>query len=75
MPVTLNDQDGFEIAALTYSRWCNEYDLLKAVKAETDDGEEDWAALHAIRLQNHTAAEAKWKAMVKLFTDQLPRLI
>lgn len=50
----------FEACALAYSRWSAEYDLLKQVKAEKDDGQPDYARLHAIRLKNHTETVAKW---------------
>lgn len=53
----------FEACSLIYSRWSSEYDLLKSVKAEKDDGSEDWAPLHALRLKNHTEAESKWNKL------------
>jgi len=57
--------DLFEITALVYNRWAQEFELLKQVKSETDDGSADWAEFHAARLESHSRAEAKWKALLK----------
>lgn len=71
----ITDSDLFEATSLVYSRWAQEFDTLKRVKAETDDGSEDWADFHALRLQNATATEAKWKALLQRLTAACPKLI
>lgn len=73
--VEVSDHDLFDLSALVYSRWAAEYDLLKQVKAETDDGSDpDWKEFHAVRLENHTKIEAKWKALLQRMTAICPRL-
>lgn len=62
MQIEINPDLLFEMAALVYHRWSQEYDLLKQVKAEKDDGSPDWAAFHKRRLAHHTTAEAVWAA-------------
>jgi len=46
-----------------YSRWSREFDALKKVKEEKNDGSKDWEQFHAARLAHHTAEEAKWAAL------------
>lgn len=53
----------FETCALAHSRWSQEYDLMKKVKAETNDGSKDWEAFHAMRISNHTATLEKWNKL------------
>lgn len=72
----ISDEDAFECAALVYSKWAQEYDLLKKVKNETNDGRDpDYEEMHKVRLANHTATEAKWKALLTRMTAICPRLI
>lgn len=71
----VNDADLFEITALIYNRWTMEYDSLKAVKAETDDGEPDWAAFHEHRLKQAMASEAKWKGILNRFKVNVKPII
>lgn len=71
---TITDEDLFEVSTLVYRRWADEYDLLKKVKVERDDGQPDWAEMHVVRLKNHTEREAKWKALLTRITAQLPKL-
>ena len=71
----ITPDDLFTVTSLVYSRWSEEYDLLKKVKMETDTGvEPDYAQFHAIRLDNHTKAEATWRALRDRLTVLLPPL-
>lgn len=73
---TLDDHDMFEVTTLVYSRWASEYDLLKQVKGEKDDGSDpDFELMHKARLENHTKAEAKWKALLDRCTKECPKLL
>jgi len=71
----ISDADAFECTSLVYNRWAQEYDLLKKVKAEVNDGSPDWEQFHALRLKGHTAEEAKWKALLQRMTAVCPNLI
>ena len=74
--VEISDHDLFELSTLVYKRWAEEYDLLKKVKAETDDGTDpDYELMHETRLGNHAQKEAYWKAFLKRMTDIRPKLI
>jgi len=48
---------------LIYNRWATEFDALKAVKSEKDDGSKDWNEFHAERLRRQTEQEAVWRAL------------
>lgn len=49
---------------LIYNKWVSEYDLLKLVKNETDDGSDpDYVQMYQIRLENHTKSEAGWRML------------
>lgn len=74
--VDISDHDLFELSSLVYKRWSEEYDLLKQVKAETNDGSDpDYDLMHAARLNHHTNAEAVWDSFLKRMTVICPRLI
>lgn len=50
----------FEACALVYSRWSKEYEILRAVRLEKNDGSKDWPLFHAARLKAATESEALW---------------
>lgn len=61
MPQINIEQDVLdEIINQVYRRWCDEFDLMKKVKAETNDGSPDWQLFHDARIKNSTATLAKW---------------
>lgn len=74
MPEITND-DLFEATSLVYRQWAECYDALKLVKAEEDDGSDDWAEFHKARLENAIASEAKWRGLKERMMAQLPRAI
>jgi hypothetical protein len=51
----------FEASALVYARWSHEYGILKATKAEKDDGSKDWQAFHKARLTRAIEQETIWR--------------
>lgn len=53
----------FDLTALANADWGRAYEILKIVKAETDDGSMDWAGFHEIRLKNARADETKTRAL------------
>lgn len=53
----------FEACSLVYSRWTKEYDLLKAVRKEVNDGSKDWQAFHDHRVKYQIGTEAKWRKL------------
>lgn len=59
MQCILNAEARDSLVQLAYRAWSGTWDTLKAVKAEKDDGSEDWAAFHQERLNNATQSEAK----------------
>ena len=69
----ISDEDLFNCAALVYSRWSSEYDALKRVKAERDDGSPDWSDFHETRLKHHTQMESEWRALKERLISQLPK--
>lgn len=74
--VDLSNEDLFEATSLIYRRWAEEYDLLKRVKNEKDDGSDpDYKQMHQHRLKHHTETEAKWKAFLSRMTAVCPRLV
>ena len=58
--VDLSDEALDAAQALFYRKWSEAFDALKRVKAEKDDGSDDWAEFHAIRLHNANSEFDKW---------------
>lgn len=57
-----------ECAGLIYAQWAKAFDAYKAVRAEKDDGSEDWAAFHQARKLSSEKELARWKAALAEIT-------
>ena len=57
MQIELEPDVVLNLATLAYGKWSEADDILKAVKAETDDGSPDWIQFHALRKYR---AEQRW---------------
>jgi len=66
--MTLSNDDLFEVATLVYRRWSEEYDALKKVRRETNDGSPDWEQFHIARLESAAAATNKWRGILDRIT-------
>jgi len=64
----LSNDDLFEVATLVYRRWADEFDKLKAVRREKNDGSTDWEEFHIERLNNATEAVTKWRGILDRIT-------
>jgi len=55
-----------ELTGLAYTKWSIEFDALKRVKAETDNGSDgkEFAAFHAARMESQTKREAEAKELL-----------
>lgn len=59
----ISDNDLWECLGVVYRRWADAHDALKKVKAEKNDGSEDWQQFHNARLENTAKEEAKWREL------------
>ena len=48
------------MVTLIYREWAQSCDILKAVKAEKNDGSEDWNQFHDFRLKKALSAKDNW---------------
>lgn len=62
--VEVDYTDLYEMVSLVYRQWASEFDALKKVRQEKDDGSKDWADFHRERMRRHVMEEAKWKNLL-----------
>ena len=66
----MTEQDILDIGGLIHERWIRALDENKAVKAEKDNGDKDWAAFYATRLEYHQASEEHWSEVKQHFMEE-----